>query len=102
VVCHHFNGQTIGDEIAVDITLTQLTSGVSDLVVVKDVEVTELTELKETMNDKVKTMDLLTQINKWILKYKLIILFLCAITPIVIEGLPSLGRPLSLVVSRSW
>lgn len=102
MVCHHFNGQTIGDEIAVDITLTQLTSGVSDLVVVKDVEVTELTELKETMNDKVKTMDLLTQINKWILKYKLIILFLCAITPIVIEGLPSLGRPLSLVVSRSW
>jgi hypothetical protein len=65
---------------------------VSDLVV-EDVEVTDL---KETTDDEVKTMNLLAKINKWILKYKLIILFLSAIAPVVIESLPSLGRPLSV------
>ena len=55
----------------------------------------EVTNQKEKIDYRKNTMNLLAKINKWILEYKLIILFLSAITPVVIEALPSLGRPLS-------
>jgi len=64
------------------------TGSASDLLITVDLS-------KEEVNYGKNRMNLVDKINKWLIKYRLIVLLFSAVTPVAVDAFPSLGSPLS-------